>query len=256
MADQIPLDQRQADSLDVVAGEAGNKGAADLTTSEGVVEQVMRAIARLARLVLLDLTGLSFCDARGLSAFVRIVDHADVAGAVSASSRRGRRPRRYCGSAAWADGCRCSPPSTTCGQPCTLPPAYRQPRRADRLEGAQQAHRADGCSVHHLAVCLDGPEGDRQAANTLTELVITGSLAPSRSRIRRVTAAPMRLPGQHAPLTPGFSFSWARWRRCAGIRWPARRGRALVSVHRLVQAVTADRYARGCVMRGGRPPPR
>ena len=33
-----------------------------------------------ARLLLLDLTGLSFCDARGLSAFVRIANHADAAG--------------------------------------------------------------------------------------------------------------------------------------------------------------------------------
>ena len=52
----------------------------DLTTSEGVVEQGCAAIARLARLLLLDLAGLSFCDARGLSAFVRIANRADAAG--------------------------------------------------------------------------------------------------------------------------------------------------------------------------------
>jgi len=52
----------------------------DLTTSEGVAEQGCAAIARLARLVLLDLTGLSFCDARGIGAFVRIANHADAAG--------------------------------------------------------------------------------------------------------------------------------------------------------------------------------
>ncbi len=52
----------------------------DLATSEGVVEQGYAAIARPARLLLLDLTGLSFCDARGLSAFVRIANHADAAG--------------------------------------------------------------------------------------------------------------------------------------------------------------------------------
>jgi anti-sigma B factor antagonist len=52
----------------------------DLTTSEDVAEQGCAAIARLARLVLLDLAGLSFCDARGLSAFVRIANHADAAG--------------------------------------------------------------------------------------------------------------------------------------------------------------------------------
>ncbi len=52
----------------------------DLTTSEDVVEQGYAAIGRRARLLLLDLTGLSFCDARGLSAFVRIANHADAAG--------------------------------------------------------------------------------------------------------------------------------------------------------------------------------
>jgi anti-sigma B factor antagonist len=52
----------------------------DLTTSEGVAAQGCAAIARAARLVLLDLTGLSFCDARGLSAFVRIANQADAAG--------------------------------------------------------------------------------------------------------------------------------------------------------------------------------
>jgi anti-anti-sigma factor len=52
----------------------------DLTTSKGVAAQGCAAIARLARLVLLDLAGLSFCDARGLGAFVRIANHADVAG--------------------------------------------------------------------------------------------------------------------------------------------------------------------------------
>jgi anti-sigma B factor antagonist len=52
----------------------------DLTTSEGVVAQGCEAIARSAWLVLLDLTGLSFCDARGLSAFVRIANQADAAG--------------------------------------------------------------------------------------------------------------------------------------------------------------------------------
>ena len=52
----------------------------DLTTSEGVVEQGCAAIARPVRLLLLDLTGLSFCDARGLGAFVRIANQADAAG--------------------------------------------------------------------------------------------------------------------------------------------------------------------------------
>ena len=45
-----------------------------------MVAQGRAAVARLARLVLLDLTGLSFCDARGLSAFVRIANQAGAAG--------------------------------------------------------------------------------------------------------------------------------------------------------------------------------
>jgi anti-anti-sigma factor len=53
----------------------------DLVTSHSVVEQGYAAIARSnVRLLLLDLTGLSFCDARGLGAFVRIANHADAAG--------------------------------------------------------------------------------------------------------------------------------------------------------------------------------
>jgi len=52
----------------------------DLATGDGVVEQGCAAIARPVRLLLLDLAGLSFCDARGLSAFVRIANHADAAG--------------------------------------------------------------------------------------------------------------------------------------------------------------------------------
>ena len=52
----------------------------DLLTGEDVVAQGCAAIARSARLLLLDLAGLSFCDARGLSAFVRIANHADAAG--------------------------------------------------------------------------------------------------------------------------------------------------------------------------------
>lgn len=52
----------------------------DLTTSEGMAALGCAAIARLARLVLLDLTGLSFCDARGLSVFVQIANQADAAG--------------------------------------------------------------------------------------------------------------------------------------------------------------------------------
>jgi len=52
----------------------------DLATSADVTARGCAAIARLARLVLLDLAGLSFCDARGLSAFVKIANRADAAG--------------------------------------------------------------------------------------------------------------------------------------------------------------------------------
>ena len=55
-------------------------GELDLATADGVVERGCAAIDRAARLVLLDLAGLSFCDARGLSALVRIANHADAAG--------------------------------------------------------------------------------------------------------------------------------------------------------------------------------
>ena len=52
----------------------------DLASADGLAEQGYAAIARHAWLLLLDLTGLTFCDAYGLSAFVRIANHADAAG--------------------------------------------------------------------------------------------------------------------------------------------------------------------------------
>jgi len=51
----------------------------DLATADGLAAQGC-AIAAQARLLLLDLTSLSFCDARGISAFVRIANQADRAG--------------------------------------------------------------------------------------------------------------------------------------------------------------------------------
>jgi len=51
----------------------------DLATADGLAAQGC-AIAAHTRLLLLDLTSLSFCDARGLSAFVRIANQADRAG--------------------------------------------------------------------------------------------------------------------------------------------------------------------------------
>jgi anti-anti-sigma factor len=52
----------------------------DLITADGLAERGHAAIAGHARLLLLDLTGLSFCDARGLGALVRIANRADAAG--------------------------------------------------------------------------------------------------------------------------------------------------------------------------------
>ena len=51
----------------------------DLLTADHLAGQGCAAITRHARL-LLDLTGLSFCDARGLGALVQIPNHADAAG--------------------------------------------------------------------------------------------------------------------------------------------------------------------------------
>ena len=51
----------------------------DLATADGLAAQGC-AIAVHAGLLLLDLTSLSFCDARGLSALVRIANQADTAG--------------------------------------------------------------------------------------------------------------------------------------------------------------------------------
>ncbi len=56
------------------------KGELDLETAESLYRRGCAAIARHARLLLLDLTGVSFCDSCGLSAFVRIANEADAAG--------------------------------------------------------------------------------------------------------------------------------------------------------------------------------
>ena len=54
-------------------------GELDLATADGLAAQGC-AIVGHAGVLLLDLTSLSFCDARGLSAFVRIANQADRAG--------------------------------------------------------------------------------------------------------------------------------------------------------------------------------
>jgi anti-sigma B factor antagonist len=56
------------------------RGELDLATADSLYLRCRTAIRRHPRLLLLDLTGLSFCDASGLSAFVRIANEADAAG--------------------------------------------------------------------------------------------------------------------------------------------------------------------------------
>ncbi len=56
------------------------RGELDLATADSLVAWGCTTIDRHVRLLLLDLCGLSFCDARGLSALVRIANHADAAG--------------------------------------------------------------------------------------------------------------------------------------------------------------------------------
>ena len=55
------------------------RGELDLATADSLYRRGRTAIGRHPRLLLLDLTGLSFCDASGLSAFVRIANEADAA---------------------------------------------------------------------------------------------------------------------------------------------------------------------------------
>jgi anti-sigma B factor antagonist len=56
------------------------QGELDLVTADSLYVRAWAAIHRHARLLLLDLTGVSFCDARGLGALVRIANDADAAG--------------------------------------------------------------------------------------------------------------------------------------------------------------------------------
>ncbi|MGE5290202.1 MAG: STAS domain-containing protein [Micromonosporaceae bacterium] len=56
------------------------RGELDLATADGLYRRGETAIRGEARLLLLDLTNMTFCDSRGLSAFVRIANDADAAG--------------------------------------------------------------------------------------------------------------------------------------------------------------------------------
>jgi anti-sigma B factor antagonist len=56
------------------------RGELDLATAGTLYERGRAVIGRRTQLLLLDLTGLSFCDAAGLTAFVRIANRADAAG--------------------------------------------------------------------------------------------------------------------------------------------------------------------------------
>ena len=197
----------------------------DLTTSEGVAAQGYAAIDRLARLVLLDLTGLSFCDARGLSAFVRIANHADAAG---------------CGFGLIAP----RPPAAKIlrisGLDSRLPvfatiDDARAPRTATAGVWAAGTRRPTGRHIGQADVAFTttqyvqtDPEADHQVANTLAELIISGSPARSGSRTWRVTAALMscvsNLRQQTTPRGPAFSAEAAR--ASPGYEAPRRRRRS------------------------------
>ena len=56
------------------------RGELDLTLADSLAVRGYAAIGRQARVLLLDLAGVSFCDACGLSALVRIANHADRTG--------------------------------------------------------------------------------------------------------------------------------------------------------------------------------
>lgn len=71
VATPSPDDQTQVMSV---------RGELDLATADGLYRRGRAAIGCRARLLLLDLAGLSFCDACGLSAFVRIANEAEAAG--------------------------------------------------------------------------------------------------------------------------------------------------------------------------------
>lgn len=60
------------------------QGELDLMTADGLYQRARDAIDRQTRFLLLDLAGLSFCDSRGLSAFVRVANKADQAGCLYA----------------------------------------------------------------------------------------------------------------------------------------------------------------------------
>jgi anti-sigma B factor antagonist len=75
-----------SDSPDGVTGKADRaqivtvEGELDLASADGLYRRGRAAIGRHARLLLLDLAAVSFCDSSGLNAFVRIANEADAAG--------------------------------------------------------------------------------------------------------------------------------------------------------------------------------
>ena len=56
------------------------RGELDLALADSLAARGYAAIGRQARVLLLDVAGVSFCDACGLSALVRIANHADRTG--------------------------------------------------------------------------------------------------------------------------------------------------------------------------------
>jgi anti-anti-sigma factor len=56
------------------------RGELDIATSEGAYAYVRDVINEGARSVAVDISGLTFCDARGLATMARMAHHADEAG--------------------------------------------------------------------------------------------------------------------------------------------------------------------------------
>ena len=104
LAGMLALSCRISQAGQATGTFAGELDAASADQAYGYVRDVIDAHGGQ---VLLDVAGLSFCDACGLGAFARMSRHAAQAG----SSVRLVAPRRCCGrssaSPAWRISCRC-----------------------------------------------------------------------------------------------------------------------------------------------------
>jgi anti-anti-sigma factor len=76
-------------------------GELDIVSAEMAVSHVRDAIDRCPGPMVVDLTALTFCDAQGLGALLRIAGYTERAAASFGWPRRGHRWLRSCGSPAW-----------------------------------------------------------------------------------------------------------------------------------------------------------